>query len=115
MELPSSKVSASNEAINKSTALTGLSTLFVRDDASILDFFSCLCIRGDNPFLVLARIPLSQPRIFLIFPRLPLFLFTVQPVPSNLELVARSVRPIGPRKSFTWKFAPLASRPRRFP
>lgn len=31
VELPSSKVRASNEAINKSTALTGLSTLFVRD------------------------------------------------------------------------------------
>lgn len=38
MELPSSKVRASNEAINKSTALTGLSTLFVRDDVSILGF-----------------------------------------------------------------------------
>lgn len=42
VELPSSKVRASNEAINKSTALTGLSTLFVRDDVSILGFFSCL-------------------------------------------------------------------------
>lgn len=31
VELPWSKVRASNEAINKSTALTGLSTLFVRD------------------------------------------------------------------------------------
>lgn len=35
VELPWSEVSASNEAINKSTALTGLSTLFVRDDVSI--------------------------------------------------------------------------------
>lgn len=40
VELPLSKVRESNEAINKSTALTGLSTLFVRDDASI-EFFSC--------------------------------------------------------------------------
>lgn len=38
VELPRSKVRASNEAINKSTALTGLSTLFVRDDVSILGF-----------------------------------------------------------------------------
>lgn len=53
VELPSSKVSASNEAINKSTALTGLSTLFVRDDVSILlQFFSCLRVREDNPFLL---------------------------------------------------------------
>lgn len=37
VELPSSKVSASNEAINKSTALTGLSTLFVRDDHDVHD------------------------------------------------------------------------------
>lgn len=57
MELPSSKVSASNEAINKSTALTGLSTLFVRDDVSILRFFSCLRVHEDNPFFVLVRIP----------------------------------------------------------
>ena len=74
MELPSSKVSASNEAINKSTALTGLlSTIFVRDDddddededededdeeeeeeeddddVSILRFFSCLRVHEDDP------------------------------------------------------------------
>lgn len=51
VELPSSKVRASNEAINKSTALTGLSTLFVRDDVSILEFFSCLRVREVGPLL----------------------------------------------------------------
>lgn len=49
VELPSSKVRASNEAINKSTALTGLSTLFVRDDVSILEFFSCLRVHEVGP------------------------------------------------------------------
>lgn len=49
VELPSSKVRASNEAINKSTALTGLSTLFVLDDVSILEFFSCLRVREVGP------------------------------------------------------------------
>lgn len=53
VELPSSKVRASNEAINKSTALTGLSTLFVRDDVSILEFFSCLRVRNVGPDLAL--------------------------------------------------------------
>lgn len=47
VELPSSKVRASNEAINKSTALTGLSTLFVRDVS--IEFFSCLRVREVGP------------------------------------------------------------------
>lgn len=66
VELPSSKVRASNEAINKSTALTGLSTLFVRDDVSILEFFSCLRVHEVGPISILAGIlssPLS-PRAF---------------------------------------------------
>lgn len=62
VELPSSKVRASNEAINKSTALTGLSTLFVRDDVSILEFFSCLRVREVGPiFSILAEIFFSSP------------------------------------------------------
>lgn len=59
MELPSSKVRASNEAINKSTALTGLSTLFVRDDVSIFEFFSCLREREVGPISsILVQVPL---------------------------------------------------------
>jgi len=61
VELPSSKVRASNEAINKSTALTGLSTLFVRDDVSILEFFSCLRVHEVGPiFSILAGILFSS-------------------------------------------------------
>lgn len=77
VELPSSKVRASNEAINKSTALTGLSTLFVRDDVSILEFFSCLRVHEVGPISsILDWIPpLSVPlaRLSSIKPSLPSF------------------------------------------
>lgn len=82
VELPSSKVRASNEAINKSTALTGLSTLFVRDDVSILEFFSCLRVHEVGPIssiLVGILFPLPPPlrafrwldcrRLNRVFPR----------------------------------------------
>lgn len=66
VELPSSKVRASNEAINKSTALTGLSTLFVRDDVSILKFFSCLCVHEVGPIssILVERFSSPPPRTF---------------------------------------------------
>lgn len=64
VELPSSKVRASNEAINKSTALTGLSTLFVRDDVSILEFFSCLHVRKVRPHLLSSSRGLLLPQAF---------------------------------------------------
>lgn len=65
VELPSSKVRASNEAINKSTALTGLSTLFVRDDVSILEFFSCLRVHEVGPISsILVKILFSFPPPF---------------------------------------------------
>lgn len=80
VELPSSKVRASNEAINKSTALTGLSTLFVRDDVSILEFFSCLRVHEVGPISILAEIPFLPPpssvpltRLSSIKPSLPSF------------------------------------------
>lgn len=80
VELPSSKVRASNEAINKSTALTGLSTLFVRDDVSILKFFSCLRVHEVGPiFSILVERSSSPPsrtfrwldcrRLNRVFPR----------------------------------------------